>query len=332
MKLSIITTVYQAEKDLPRLLDSMMAVKSQDVEFFLIDNGSTDGSNAICREYAERDSRFVIHRLEDNIGYIRARNLGLDIVEADYIGFCDSDDYIDSTNYDIIMDKINDSNCDFLIAGWYTVIGENVRKNDSFATDGIYDTKKIQKMIPQFFGPSKGKKSVAGFMWKEFIRKSILDNLKIRFETDIKPYEDMLFNASLIPHIATLQIVNIPIYYYIVNPKSITADLISNFNLRERYDLQKRYFSKMSAVSVNDTCMEHLFNNALNSFLSIASKAGKKYGILRGSRELKAVFSKEDVSKQIVNSRPWEITQKIGKFLLKNRMYYFLLFLRKIRG
>ena len=57
MKVSIITTIYKAEKDLPRLLDSMMALKSPELEFFLIDNGSPDRCGEICAEYASRDSR-----------------------------------------------------------------------------------------------------------------------------------------------------------------------------------------------------------------------------------------------------------------------------------
>ena len=74
MKLSIITTIYKAEKDLPRLLDSMMQQKSPELEFFLIDNGSPDRCGEIAAEYAMRDSRFTLYTIKDNIGYIRARN------------------------------------------------------------------------------------------------------------------------------------------------------------------------------------------------------------------------------------------------------------------
>ena len=94
MKISIITTVYKAEQDLPRLLDSMMAQKAPELEFFLIDNGSPDRCGEICREYAEKDPRFTVYTLEENIGYIRARNLGLEVCDGDYVGFCDSDDFL----------------------------------------------------------------------------------------------------------------------------------------------------------------------------------------------------------------------------------------------
>ena len=77
MRISIVTTIYKAEKDLPRLLDSMMALRNPDLEFYLIDNGSPDRCGEICAEYARKDSRFFVLTLKENIGYIRARMLGL---------------------------------------------------------------------------------------------------------------------------------------------------------------------------------------------------------------------------------------------------------------
>ena len=60
MKISIITTIYKAERDLPRLLESMMAQESSELEFFLIDNGSPDKCGEICEEYKRKDKRFVL--------------------------------------------------------------------------------------------------------------------------------------------------------------------------------------------------------------------------------------------------------------------------------
>ena len=100
MRISIVTTIYKAEKDLPRLLESMMSLKSPDLEFFLIDNGSPDRCGEICKEYAKKDDRFFVRTLEDNIGYIRARMLGIRECHGDYVGFCDSDDYLEPDGYD----------------------------------------------------------------------------------------------------------------------------------------------------------------------------------------------------------------------------------------
>ena len=83
MKVCIITTVYNAAEDLPRLLNSMMAQKSSELEFFLIDNGSTDNSRSICEEYAKLDNRFKIFIIKENVGYICARNIGIKEVTAD---------------------------------------------------------------------------------------------------------------------------------------------------------------------------------------------------------------------------------------------------------
>ena len=106
MKVSIVTTIYKAEKDLPRLLDSMMALKSPKLEFFLIDNGSPDRCGEICAEYAKKDNRFFVRTLEENIGYIRARMLGVQECHGDYVGFCDSDDHLEPGGYDHAIREI----------------------------------------------------------------------------------------------------------------------------------------------------------------------------------------------------------------------------------
>ena len=237
MKISIITTVYKAEKDLSRLLDSMMAQKSPELEFFLIDNGSPDRCGDICREYAKRDSRFRVFTLRENIGYIRARNLGIQAVDGDYIGFCDSDDYLEPGGYDRAIEKIKETNCDLYLAAYKTVC--ETREQTTFLPyeTGLYRGCAVQEVIrPQAFGRLPGRDVLHGFAWKQIVRRSIVAENGFAFMEVLKPYEDQLFNVDIIGKCNSVYVDNVIIYNYIVNEASITAQLYSKFNEKEEYE------------------------------------------------------------------------------------------------
>ena len=92
-KISVIVPVYNAEKYLHRCIDSILSQTFTDFELLLIDDGSKDGSGAICDEYAAKDNRVrVFHK--ENGGVSSARNLGLDNACGEWVTFVDADDYV----------------------------------------------------------------------------------------------------------------------------------------------------------------------------------------------------------------------------------------------
>lgn len=96
--ISVIVAVYNIEEYLPRCIESILAQTYHHLEIILVDDGSTDGSGAICDDYAARDARIqVIHK--PNGGLSDARNAGLDIAKGEYIGFVDGDDWIEPDMY-----------------------------------------------------------------------------------------------------------------------------------------------------------------------------------------------------------------------------------------
>ncbi len=115
---SVIVPVYNVEKYLAKCIDSILAQTYQNLEIILVDDGSTDGSSAICDEYAKQDARIkVVHK--NNGGLSDARNCGFEISMGDFVCFIDSDDYIDkdmlATLYErIVSDEADISLCDFL--------------------------------------------------------------------------------------------------------------------------------------------------------------------------------------------------------------------------
>ena len=97
--ISVILPVYNVQQYLEKCIESVVNQTYKNLEIILIDDGSTDMSGKICDEFAEKDGRIkVIH--SKNGGVSAARNIGLDIATGEYIGFVDSDDWIESQMYE----------------------------------------------------------------------------------------------------------------------------------------------------------------------------------------------------------------------------------------
>lgn len=105
-KVSVIIPVYNTEKFLRKCLDSVCNQTLQDIEIICINDCSTDGSSEILREYAGKDNRIKLIELFENGGAAKARNIGIDIAHGEYIGFVDSDDFVDLDFYEKLYKKL----------------------------------------------------------------------------------------------------------------------------------------------------------------------------------------------------------------------------------
>lgn len=105
--ISVIVPVYNVEPFISSCLDSLSKQIYQNFEVLLVNDGSTDNSGAICREYADRDSRF--HYFEkENAGVADARNFGIERSKGDYITFVDSDDWVTEEYLSILIETLKE--------------------------------------------------------------------------------------------------------------------------------------------------------------------------------------------------------------------------------
>lgn len=114
--LSIIVPVYNSENRLKKCIDSILNQTFSDFELILVDDGSKDSSGKICEDYAKKDSRIkLIH--QENMGVSEARNTGLRCAVGKYVGFVDSDDYIDKRMYEVLYSLMIENNADITVCG-----------------------------------------------------------------------------------------------------------------------------------------------------------------------------------------------------------------------
>ena len=113
---SVIVPVYNVERFLPECLDSLIAQTYQELEIILVNDGSTDNSGAICEAYSKNDSRIIVIKKE-NQGLFAARRDGCRIAKGEYIGFVDSDDWIEPRMYEDMLKKCISEKVDVVLSG-----------------------------------------------------------------------------------------------------------------------------------------------------------------------------------------------------------------------
>lgn len=183
-ELSIIVPVYKVEPYLRRCIDSILAQTFRDFELILIDDGSPDHCGAICDEYAAKDSRIIVIH-QKNQGVSAARNAGLDIARGTYLGFVDSDDWIEPEMYETMLATAKEKQVDVVVCGiQYRADDGTLIRNDLIA-DRSYTNEEMLKCLYGKPNPT------GGAVWnKIFIRAKVMD---IHFRVNISMAEDWVY-------------------------------------------------------------------------------------------------------------------------------------------
>lgn len=118
-KVSVILVTYNRESFLKRSLESILYQTYENFELILVNNGSTDGTYELCKNYAQKDNRIKLINIEENHGASRGRNVGLETATADYITIVDDDDYCNKDMLDFLVSLRDKYSADIAICGSY---------------------------------------------------------------------------------------------------------------------------------------------------------------------------------------------------------------------
>lgn len=209
-KVSVIIPVYNGEEFLRRAVDSVIN-QSYDgaYEVLLIDDGSKDGTAAICKEYEEKYP-FVRYHYHDNVGLARSREIAAGIAKGDYLCWVDVDDYISSDLLKKVMQKIEETGADICMLGWRDIF-KGGRTVDHIKTERSLVEWRKQPIIGQISA-----------VWSYICKKELWNNEKMAWQV-WRNAEDAYITPILF-HKAK-KIVSVPeiLYYYDhTNESSIT--------------------------------------------------------------------------------------------------------------
>ncbi|MBV1681860.1 glycosyltransferase [Eubacterium callanderi] len=243
-------------------IDSVINQTYQNLEIILINDGSIDQSLKICLEYAQKDERIIVIDLEKNSGQSNARNLGLEKSSGDYLGFVDSDDWIDLDMYGYLADLIKKTNSDIAKIGNSKVYQEKISRNDKKERVSIYKNSQILKRFLL-----KDDYTLCNKLYKRFLFENI------KFETGTI-YEDMLPLYKIMNQCKKMVESNQIKYFYRIMDGSTTVSCFKKRDLALLNECQK-----MVDLSIRETTeIQKLTEVRLNrSYLSLLVKIGK-YG------------------------------------------------------
>ena len=214
-KLSVIVPVYNTEKYLRECIDSILAQTFRDFELILVNDGSTDGSGAICDEYAKQDKRIrVIH--QENGGVTRARKAAMRIAAGSWISFVDSDDWISSDMFEKMLEKAASSASEIIVCDALIEFPDKTEKAESLAANGIYDkaamTEKIYPTMIMDF--NKRRPGISSYLCNKIFQKKLLETVFWAVDDSFVYAEDALCCYAAILECNGLYVLRSPLYHY----------------------------------------------------------------------------------------------------------------------
>ena len=220
--ISIIVPVYNVEKYLEKCVKSIIQQTYENIEIILVDDGSKDNSGKICDELEQKDNRIkVIHK--ENGGLSDARNAGLKIATGKYIGFVDSDDYIQEDMFETLYKLNKENNSDISIVSYYEIYNEKVIS--------VRDSKKLEILnkidaIKELLIDTK----IQSYAWNKLFKRELFNN--IEFPTN-KNFEDIATTLLLFERANKIVLLEDPKYYYIRRDDSIVG--VKNYKTYKDY-------------------------------------------------------------------------------------------------
>ena len=260
-KLSIIIPVYNTGIYLHKCIKSILSQKMTDFELILIDDGSKDDSGAICDEYAREDSRVkVIHK--ENEGVSIARNTGISMAEGEYIGFVDSDDWIETDMYQTLCNLAISKECDIVMCDTVTKHDDKPDEEDTIIRLSGGNLLYKKDIYPELL------REIAGGACRCIYKNELLKNNSIIFPPNIPFSEDRIFNILAMGHANKIYYTKAPFY--------------------------NRYVRKGSAVNRYYNDMIELIlvtRKAIMNAINVAWKGDEKYKNAYEDQTLNLVFT-----------------------------------------
>ncbi len=332
MKLiSIIIPVYNTEKYLDKCLESVVGQTYKNLEIILVDDGSTDNSGKMCDEWAKKDERIkVFHK--SNGGLMNAWKYGAVRSQGDYIGFVDSDDWIDENMYETLLNVALKDNVSLVLSGFIFENGHAPVNENIFLKGGYYSQKDIlEKVYPYMIRVGRRRGVSPNRVTKLFKRDLLLGVLDLCDER-VSIGEDLLTTFSVMSRLESFTLLSdfYPYHYRTDNISMIRSYSDAKYQklgiLREcmlqvskeyDYDFSQQLDKDYVALMLEQMELEILFSGKSNAELKKSLRSRREGPLSAAIKNVKySGFSKK---------------QKLYLFLIRHNLISLMIFIRKLK-
>ena len=211
---SIIIAAYNEEKYIKRCLESVQKQTYKNIEIIVVNDGSTDNTEQICKEFSKKDSR-IKYFSQENMGLPRTREKGLKEARGKYIQFIDSDDWCELNRTEALVEAIEKNDADIVFSSAYR------HREDGIAVicnlpigEGCYSVDELKSIYlkPLFGDMKKDKLITTGYVWCCLYKKKVVEN--ISFFDEIVLHEDEIINLQAMNNSKKICVISDPLYNY----------------------------------------------------------------------------------------------------------------------
>ena len=252
--ISVIVPVYNVEKYLGKCIDSIINQTYRNIEIILVDDGSTDSSGEICDSYARQHKNVTTYH-QTNGGLSSARNYGIERARGEYIGFVDSDDYIEPNMYEVLLQLLQSNNAEMSMCALYDVFDGKIRKIHKDIEIITVDREEAIKMVLEADVVSV---TAVNKLYKRELFSTV------RYPVG-KTIEDGFVIVDLLSGCNRVAISSEQLYYYVHRQASITTAAFSEKNMDaiecyERiYDIVKNDYPNILEAARTRLCWAYFY-------------------------------------------------------------------------
>lgn len=322
---SVIVPIYNGEKDIYNCVQSIQKQKYKTIEIILVNDGSTDETEMICKKMQEEDKR-IKYFYKENSGVSETRNYGVEKANGEYITFVDCDDEVTEDYISIMYETLKKYNVDVVRCK-----AKRITQNNHILKENLYTlrNKKVSgeeknKLIEHVIIP---KESINAYCCLLLIKKDYI----VKFDSNLKFMEDTEFFVRLLEKINSIYMLDKELYIYNYNEKSATKN-IENIKKNIKEILKANYIIKMDlGLKENEQIFKIINNQSFNLIFS-KLKLSHRANCFKIRRLVKETLKSEDVKNIISNLyiKELSIIKKIQYCFIKFRMYFALAITIKI--
>ena len=338
-EISVIVPIYNGEKWIRECLEMIITQTFKDFELIIIDDGSTDDSNQICKEYARTDDRIKLIT-KKNGGTWAARNRGIDESSGKYIIFLDCDDWYENTLFEKMYENIKESDVDLVISGQTNIFvnknGEIVRRTTVLPKELYFKTN--DEILENYIHLRK--EAIGDTLWNKIYKAEIIKKYNLKFE-NYKRGEDTIFNANYYQHIDKCRVISEALYNYRIeneNPVWLKysdnyLDIVRSENdtivgkLKEwgKYNNDAREYQ---ATHFTYRIIEYFYKITYSkNFLSLGNKIEQRSTLRSKCQAILNLLDNEEVGKNLNDSKLVGKFHKLLIMFMKSRNVEMILFL-----
>lgn len=305
--ISIIVPVYKVEEYLDKCVESIVNQTYKNLEIILVDDGSPDSCGSMCDNWGKKDNRIsVLHK--KNGGLSDARNAGINVAKGKYIGFVDSDDYIEPRMFELLVNTIEKSSADISTCFVVTERKENPQKAL------IYEKIKVLQREEAIIDLFTKNGYVRHAAWNKLYKKEIFDDIKFPVG---RLFEDAAVMYKVFDSIKNIAVIKAELYHYVQRAGSICNNYYKKEAVLHRMEnAMEAFFYFEGRVDLQNAA--YVWNATYITELCLCSyNNGDKKTAEYGYRQFKNI-SKISKIKKLNN----KLKMKIFIFLINPYLFY----------